>query len=170
MRHRSLARWPQGLAVAAMLLGSPAWAEAPAVRAVTADQFAAEMAALRGRVVMLNVWATWCAPCLKEIPDLVTLESELGGKGLVLVGLSVDEPEDSARVDGFRQKYFPNFRSLLRGSSDLDAVVSVVDPAWNEVVPTTYLMGRDGRMLSRIQGKRTLEQFRESALEALAAK
>jgi thiol-disulfide isomerase/thioredoxin len=170
MRLSHPARWPRGLALAVLLLGSAAAAEAPPVRAVTADQLRAEMTALRGRVVMLNVWATWCAPCLKEIPDLVTIESELGAHGLVLVGLSVDEPEDSARVDGFRRKYFPAFRSLLRGSSDMDAVVSVVDPAWNEVVPTTYLIGRDGKTFSRIQGKRTLAQFRESALEALAAK
>jgi thiol-disulfide isomerase/thioredoxin len=170
MRFRHRARWPRLAAAVVVLLGAAAGADTPAVRAITAEQFAAEMTGLRGRVVMLNVWATWCAPCLKEIPDLVTLEAELGNRGFVLVGLSVDEPEDAARVDGFRQKYFPGFRTLLRGSSDLDAVVSVVDPAWNEVVPTTYLIGRDGKTLSRIQGKKTLAQFREAALEALAAK
>ena len=46
-------------------------------------------------------------------------------------------------MDAFRQKYFPRFRSLLRESSDLDAAVSVVDPAWNEIVPTTYLISRE---------------------------
>jgi hypothetical protein len=42
----------------------------------------------------------------------------------------------------------------------MDAAVSVVDPAWNELLPTTYLIGRDGKVAKRIQGKRTLEQFR----------
>ena len=43
----------------------------------------------------------------------------------------------------------------------MDSIVSVVDPAWNEILPTTYLIGRDGQVAKKIQGKRTLEQFRE---------
>ena len=158
------------MAMAALLLAATALADPPAVRAVTPDEFAREIASSRGKVVMLNVWATWCAPCLKEIPDLVKIAEELGGRGFVLLGLSIDEPGDAARVDSFRQKYFAGFHSLIRDSTDMDAVVGVVDPAWNDVVPTTYLIGRDGRTLSRLQGKKTAEEFREAVLEALAAR
>ena len=157
------------IAIVAFLLAGATAATAPAVRPATPEEFAREIASLRGQVVMLNVWATWCVPCLKEIPDLLKLEDELAGRGFVLLGLSIDEPADAARVEAFRQKYFVAFRSLVRNTTDMDAAVSVVDPAWNEVVPTTYLIGRDGRMLTRTQGKKTLEEFRAAALEALAA-
>ena len=166
----SALRAARALVLAAAFAGvSPARAEAPAIRAVTPEQFAQELATLRGRLVMLNVWATWCVPCLKEIPDLLTVEAELGPQGFVLLGLSIDEPGDAPQVESFRQKYFAGFRSLLRNSSDLDAVVSVVDPAWNEVVPTTYLIGREGHMSLRIQGKKAVEEFRAAARAALAA-
>lgn len=152
----------------ALALAAHARAEVPPVRAVAPAQFAAELEALRWRVVMLNVWATWCAPCLKEIPDLLAVEAGLAGEGLVLLGLSIDDAADAARVEQFRRQYFPAFRSLQRDASDADALVRVVDSAWNEVVPTTYLIGRDGRVLQRIQGKQSRAQFAAAARAALA--
>jgi thiol-disulfide isomerase/thioredoxin len=142
----------------------------PAARPVTPEEFAGEIAMLRGRVVVLNVWATWCVPCLREIPDLLAVEKELGTKGLALLGLSVDEPQDAARVETFRLKYFAGFRSLVRTTSNMYDAVSVLDPGWNEIVPTTYLIGRDGKIFSRVQGKKTTAEFRAAALAALAAK
>jgi thiol-disulfide isomerase/thioredoxin len=167
MRRTAVAR---ALAVAVLLCAGTALAAIPPARTVTPDEFARELAALRGNVVMVNVWATWCVPCLKEVPDLLQVEQELGGRGFVLLGLSIDEPGDLARVESFRQKYFAGFRTLVRDTSDMDAAVSVVDPAWNEIVPTTYLIGAGGRTLSRIQGKKTLAEFRAAALDALAAR
>jgi hypothetical protein len=67
-----------------------------------------------------------------------------------------------------RQKWFADFRTFVRDAPDMDTAVSVIDPAWNEVVPTTYLLGRDGRMIMRIQGKKTFDEFRAAALAALA--
>jgi len=126
------------------------------------------LAERRGKVVVLNLWATWCVPCLREIPDLVALEKEFGARGLTLVGLGMDDPGALAeQVEPFRSKNFPAFRTWLRSEPDMDALVSVVDPAWNEILPTTYLIGRDGKVLKKIQGKRTLEQFRELVQEIL---
>ncbi len=168
MRRTGAARLLRALLPLALLLACPARADAPAARSVTPDEFNGELAALRGRVVVLNVWATWCVPCLREIPDLVAVEQELGGKGLSLLGLSVDEPQDAARVETFRQKYFAGFRTLVRTTSNMYDAVSPIDPGWNEIVPTTYLIGRDGKVLTRIQGKRTAEEFRAAAMAALA--
>ncbi|MCC7259084.1 MAG: TlpA family protein disulfide reductase [Gammaproteobacteria bacterium] len=152
---------------AALLLAAGAGAQPPEVKPVSPAQFATELAALRGRVVMLNVWATWCAPCLKEIPDLLAVEAELRDEGFVLLGLSIDDAADAAQVAGFRQDHFPAFHTLQRDANDADALVSVVDQAWNEVVPTTYLLARDGRVVRRIQGKLTRAAFLQAAREAL---
>lgn len=51
-----------------------------------------------GKVVLLNVWATWCTPCVKELPELVKLADEWGDKGVVVLGVSVDNPRDHAAV------------------------------------------------------------------------
>jgi thiol-disulfide isomerase/thioredoxin len=156
--------------IALALLAAVTRAEGPAVRVATPAQVAGELAALRGKVVMLNVWATWCSPCLREIPDLLAVEADLAAQGFVLLGLSVDEAVEAPRVDEFRRRYFPAFRTLVRDAPDMDAAVSVVDPAWNELVPTTYLVGRDGKLLQRIQGKKTREEFRAAAQAALEAR
>ena len=137
-------------------------AAAPATEPIDAEGLRRLLGTQRGKVVVLNLWATWCVPCLREIPDLVALEQELGPRGVVLLGLGMDEPSAlAAQVEPFRRKHFPAFRTWLRSTPDMDTLVSVVDPAWNEILPTTYLIGRDGKVAKKIQGKRTLEQFRE---------
>ncbi len=166
---RVIATARAALVVAALLLAPGVGAQVPEVQRVSPAEFSATLAGLRGKVVMLNVWATWCGPCLKEVPDLLAVEAELRADGLVLLGLAVDDAADAAQVVSFRQRYFPAFRTLQRDESASDALVSVVDTAWNEIVPTTYLIGRDGRVLRRIQGKLTREEFSKAAREALRA-
>jgi thiol-disulfide isomerase/thioredoxin len=168
-RHSHRGR-PAALLAATLLLACGAVAAAPGARLADAAQFTQELDALRGKVVMLNVWATWCAPCLKEVPDLLAIEKELAAEGFVLLGLSIEEAADLDRVESFRQKYFPSFRTLVRDGPSMDTVVSVVDPAWNEIVPTTYIIGRDGRLVTRLQGKKTHEEFRAAARAALDAR
>jgi len=136
------------------------------VQLATADEFVAVLAATSGKVVVLNLWATWCTPCLREIPDLMQLEHELAPRGVKLLAVGMDDPTELARVDAFREKFFPEFFSYLRNEPDMDTLVSVVDPAWNELLPTTYLIGRDGKVVKRIQGKRSLDDFR-AEVEAL---
>jgi thiol-disulfide isomerase/thioredoxin len=159
-------RWPGALTPLLLLvLGSIAAgagaADAPPTRLIKAPQLRTLLAAQRGKVVVVNVWGTWCVPCLREIPDLVALEQELAPRGLALVGLGMDEPAMLAsQVEPFRLKYFPAFRTWLRDEPDMDALVSVLDPAWNEILPTTYLVGRDGAVVRRVQGRKSLEEFR----------
>ena len=138
-----------------------------ATELVTPQQLRTVLERERGNLIVLNLWATWCTPCLKEIPDLVALGQEFADRGVVVIGLGMDEPDLLAGlVEPFRVKHFADFRSYLRDAPDMDSVVSVVDPAWNELLPTTYLIDRNGKVVKRIQGKRSREQFR-AEIEAL---
>ena len=94
------------------------------------------------------------------------LEREFAERGVELVAVAMDDPADLAMVDGFRKRFFPEFDSYIRNEPDMDTLVSVVDPAWNELLPTTYLIGRDGKVVKRIQGKKSIEDFR-SEIKAL---
>jgi len=152
---------PRLALVALLLLAAVPTAGAEGrLRPVTAPEFSAILTAARGKVVVLNLWATWCTPCLKEIPDLIQLEQELGARGVTLIAVGMDDPAELARVDAFRREHFPAFASYLRNEPEMDTLASVFDPAWNELLPTTYLIDRDGKVVRRIQGKRSLADFR----------
>jgi len=160
-------------AAALLALGGVArGAEAPVatLRAATAADLQAELGRVRGRVVVLSFWATWCTSCLREIPDLVALGSEMAGEGVTVLGVNMDEPRDlEGLVRPFHTKHFPAFQTLARSEPDMDTIASVVDPAWNEVLPTTYLIARSGRVVERLQGAQTAEELRRRVRAALAA-
>lgn len=64
------------------------------VEAVTAAGLRAALDAARGHVIVLNLWGTWCTPCLREIPGLVLLERELGERGMLLIGVAMDDASE----------------------------------------------------------------------------
>ncbi len=150
------------LAGCAVLPGLAACSEAPdraGLMPISSDELRAVLDRERGRVVILNLWATWCVPCLKEIPDLMRVEDSFADDGVTLVAVGMDDPADFDRVDGFRREHFPEFSSYLRSTPDMDSIVSVVDPVWNELLPTTYLIHADGSVAKRIQGKKSYDDF-----------
>jgi thiol-disulfide isomerase/thioredoxin len=145
--------------LAALTLARAAVAAAP-VESIGPPQLQAILAKERGNIVVLNVWATWCAPCLVEIPDLMRVEDKLADLKVKLIGIAVDDPGRSvAQIETLRKRHFPEFFTYARGETDSFELVGVVDPAWNEVVPTTYVLGRDGKVITRIQGKKSAEEF-----------
>lgn len=156
-------------AVLALLLAAQALgAEGQLLPATPADLRAA-LDARKGRVVLVNFWATWCRPCLKELPALLALEQEYASRGFELLAVSLDEPADGdAIVQPFLTKWFPSLRSLIRSSPDMDAMVSVVDPAWNEVLPTSYVVDRNGRVAAQLQGGKSAAEFEAAILPLLA--
>ena len=151
-----------------------------AVQVLTADEVGGQVTPLdaaqfrevldghRGEVVLVNFWATWCRPCLKEIPDLVALEKQYRSQGLRLVPVSLDEPDDLGRlVLPFLEKWFPEFRTYVRLTPDMDRMVSVVDPAWNELLPTSYIIDRHGKVAARIQGGKPKAVFEAAVVPLL---
>jgi len=158
--------WQQGNQILTAALPVPKAANP--VTSTDAPALRARLAGERGNVVILNLWATWCAPCLEEVPDLLRLSRELDGRGARLLGVAMDEPPGSLeRIDAFRARYFPEFTTYSRGDAEMDAIASVVDPAWNEVLPTTYILSRDGKVHARVQGRKSLAELRSLVEAAL---
>ena len=99
-----------------------------------------------GRVVFLNFWATWCPPCRDEMPSMERLHRLLGGRGLEIVAVDLQEPKDT--VQKFVKDNSLTFTVLLDARGE-------VGGAWGaQSIPTTYLIDRKGRILARSIGGR----------------
>ncbi|GIK34193.1 MAG: hypothetical protein BroJett010_07520 [Gammaproteobacteria bacterium] len=147
------------LALMLPLAAAPSIA-APPVPALDAGQFRQVLREQQGQVVLVNFWATWCRACLKEIPALLDLERQYHDRGFRLVAVSLDEPGDYAGVVApFLDKWFPTLATYRRATADMDGLVSVLDPAWNELLPTSYVLDRAGAVRARIQGGKPVEEF-----------
>jgi peroxiredoxin len=94
-----------------------------------------------GKVVVLNFWATWCAPCREEIPDFVRLQSELGGRGLQFVGIAADSPE---KVQAFAAEFGVNYPLLIGGYGAIELSRSLGNRIG--ALPFTVIVDRDGRV------------------------
>lgn len=112
--------------------------EAPAYAATTLDGAPASLADHRGKVVLLNVWATWCAPCREEIPYLQSLYAEHAAHGLEIIGVSVDAEGTEATIRGFQKDFGMRYPIWL----DPDERVQTLYMALG--VPATYLIDRQG--------------------------
>jgi len=124
---------------------APAFGEAPLVDTGGAE---ARLSDFRGQVVLVNFWATWCAPCREEMPSMERLYRRLGDRGLVVVAVSVDRGRAEKRVRQFAEKYGISFPVLL------DANGEAADTYRVAALPTSYIIGRDGFLLGRAIGGR----------------
>ncbi|MBD0373977.1 MAG: redoxin domain-containing protein, partial [Pyrinomonadaceae bacterium] len=113
---------------------------------------------LRGRVVMLNFWATWCGPCRTEIPELNAMQKELQDQGLTIVGVSWDDTREG--VLDF-QKEIPLEYTILLGGEGVQSLFNGIPS-----LPTTYIIDRDGRIRQKIIGARG-RPFFEAAIKPL---
>jgi peroxiredoxin len=112
---------------------------------------------LKGKVVMLNFWATWCPPCRKEMPDLETLYSRFESQGFVILGISDDEPD---KVREFVQKQGTKYPVLLDPGSKVNQLLHI------NGIPKTFVYDRDGKIVAQSIDMRTQKQFREMLARA----
>ena len=119
------------------------------------------LAAQKGKVILLNFWATWCGPCKIEIPWLNEFQSTYGSRGLVVIGVAVDEPVSELRP--FAERMQMNYPVLVGDGRD-DLKEQAYGPMWG--IPTSFLIGRDGKICRKHMGIATREEL-EREIKAL---
>jgi thiol-disulfide isomerase/thioredoxin len=123
------------------------------------------IAAQKGKVVLVNFWATYCVPCRVEMPALVKLQEKYAAKGFVLITISADEPEHEGRAQAFLDSTKVPGARYLRKANDDDAFINSIDAKWSGALPASFLYDRTGKKVKSLIGEADLK-----ALEALIQK
>ena len=117
-------------------------AGAPKLERLNDDQVAKLGGA--GEVVVLNFWATWCAPCVEELPVFVKIQNRF--KHVKVIGVSMDEPDKEDKIHHFLKEHPVNYRVVLWTGKDFEKLVNSIDPEWPGPIPATFIY-RDGKRI-----------------------
>ncbi len=118
----------------------------PEIGFVDADGKALSLADYQGKVVLLNFWATWCAPCVKEMPSLDRLQAEMGKGRFAVVPLSLDGPSKPKVAPFYRDKNLVNLGIYFDAGRKVQQALDIV------VLPTSILIDVQGREIGRMVG------------------
>ena len=120
---------------------------APSIAGTTLDGEQLDVADLRGRVVVLNSWASWCAPCREEVPAFVALSEGSNPDDVAVVGLNVTD--DPAAAQDFVDEYGVPYPSIVDADGAILRTIPGVPPS---SLPSTVILDREGRIAARIVG------------------
>jgi thiol-disulfide isomerase/thioredoxin len=117
------------------------------------------LAAFKGKPLIINLWATWCGPCRLEMPQLVDLQAEFKDKGLTIVGVSVDDTADDIRK--FAAEYKVTYPMLV--GLGQDALLHTL--GYEDTVPISILVRANGTVASRLMGITTTDDWKKRIKE-----
>lgn len=117
------------------------------------------LSAYRGKVVLLDFWATWCDPCRDEIPQFVDLQTRFGGQGFQIIGVSMDDGPEPVR--DFYQRFKMNYPVVMGDAKIGELYGGVLG------LPIAFLLGRDGRIYAKHTGATDISVFEKEILHLL---
>lgn len=157
-------------AAAALLLSAALPAAADPVKLLLPEQYRSRVVApKKGRVLVVNFWATWCEPCREEMPALIEAGTKFPAKDLAVTLVSIDDPKTGAgSVPKFLSTMKVPFVCWLAKARDPLIFIDAVDKSWDGTVPFTLVYDRKGQLSAKLAGKHTVAEFSEAVKKALA--
>ena len=121
--------------------------------------FPATVAAKKGKVLLVNFWATWCEPCRKEMPALAKMAASLKPKGLEFVTISADEPEDEKSALFFLAKVGISDPVYAKRPKNDDQFINSIDAKWTGALPALILYDKSGKKVKTWIGETELKDL-----------
>jgi thiol-disulfide isomerase/thioredoxin len=129
-------------------LAAPVFAKhAPDPGFKTLDGQSRKLSSLRGQIVVVNFWATWCGPCQEELPRLAQMAASYEGKGVKFVIISIDASKDRKKIPGVLERLKVPSDSWVGGDTDM-----LADFGLGNIVPGTAVLDEHGEVVARIMG------------------
>ena len=142
------------------LVGDVRGVQAPDFELVALDGQRVKLSDFRGKAVVLNFWATWCAPCKIEMPWFVDLQKQYGNDGLTILGVAMDDAEPQ-KIAQFASEMGVNYPVLLGTNKISEAYGDV------EFLPTTFYINRQGKIVGKVAGLIGRAEIEDDAKKAL---
>jgi len=140
--------------------------EVTGAQMTTLDGKSLKLSDYEGKVVVLNVWATWCGPCRREIPDFIAMNADYKGRDLAIIGVTMeDERNTEESVKNFVKGYKVDYPIAW---VDLETYKALLEPGYQ--IPQTYILDRQGRQLYKFVGYAAAERVRSIIDQALEAR
>lgn len=150
--------------LAATLLAATPTAPPPAP--ATGEQILDAVRAANNKVVVVNVWATWCIPCREEFPDLLRLRRDYQDRGVKLLLVSGDFAGEREQATAFLSEQGVDFPTYIKTGDDMQ-FINTFDPKWSGALPATFIYDGQGRLRHALLGKSSYAQFEAKVLDVL---
>lgn len=142
--------------------------KAPSARPASTPEISALIQANDAPLILVHAWATWCQPCRTEFPELIKVYRDYSPRGLSMILLSADDPEDPAAVEAFLHEQASPLNSLIATRLD-EAFIESLSPDWSGALPATFLFDAKGALLASWEGQKSYAHYAET-IEILLTK
>jgi len=178
--HMAVPRWHLFLLLPALLMGcggtdddagssstQAKHSSSPTLKTVTHEEAMRAVEEGEGTVTIVNFWATWCVPCVEEFPSFMRLDRELDDRGVDVMFISTDFPDQKTKVVDFLAKQGVTGTSYLKASGNTTEFVNNFSPEWTGAVPATFVYGSEGTLLAFWEGKVSYEELKQRTTKHL---
>ncbi len=133
---------------------------------VSHEQLSEEIQSRAGKVIVVNYWATWCAPCIKEFPEFIKIGKEFADQGVDVMFVSADFEADLPLVSDFLKTQGVPWKSYWKTGKD-HAFINAMHEAWSGALPATMIYGPNGTIEVFWEGLTTYEELKRNLQDVL---
>ncbi|MFN0156478.1 MAG: TlpA family protein disulfide reductase [Bacteroidota bacterium] len=156
------------LLMARLLIFSSDSTASPEIRPIDAAGLHLLIEQSVGKVVVVNMWATWCAPCIEEFPGLLRVRKEYADDGVEFIFVSIDDPKRvRSLVMPFVKRMKIDFMTYIKRAGNDESFINALNPEWGGALPTTFLYDKNGLLAEMLVEQLTYEELESAILPLL---